>query len=213
MSEFLEPISKRIFALLFVNYESAFPDMKARKIFLGIRIPADVARRLAARMESWKTLPLRLTKERNLHVTVLFIGFRGDEDIATVVSRVAGICPTFEVFDIILDQIGFSPKESEPVGTGNMIWFMGEESAELLALSNRLEEALDIATAPRKSFRPHITLARVRREKWEALPEKPDMESSWRALIPVSSLVLFESVFSKAEGLHYEVLEEFPLGE
>lgn len=187
--------------------------MKARKIFLGVPIPKEVARRLAVRMEAWKTLPLRLTKERNLHVTVLFIGFRSDEDIATIAARVAEICPTIEAFDVTLDRIGFSPTDGDASERGNMVWFTGEESVELLALSNRLEVALDIATAPRKHFCPHITLARVRKEKWDALPEKPNMESAWRVSIPVSSLVLFESVFSKAEGLHYEVLEEFLLGE
>ena len=187
--------------------------MKARKIFLGIRIPAEVARRLATRMEKWKSLPFRLTKERNLHVTVLFLGFRGDEDIADIASRVAGVCADAEAFDVALDTIGFSRKEGDSSEEGNMLWFSGEESAELLLLANRLEEALDIATAPRKHFRPHITLARVRKEKWEALPEKPNMESSWRVSIPISSLMLFESTFSKAEGLHYEVLEEFPLGD
>jgi len=183
--------------------------MKARKIFLGIRIPREVAKRLGARMEAWKSLPLRLTKEVNLHVTVLFIGFRGDEDIATIAERVAKMCPDVEAFDLTLDRIELLPKEG--ANKESLLWFTGNESAELLDLSNRLEEALDIATAPKKSFRPHITLARVRKEKWEALAEKPHLESSWTVSIPVSSLVLFESVFSKEEGLHYEALEEFPL--
>ena len=122
--------------------------MKARKIFLGIRIPAEVARRLATRMEKWKSLPFRLTKERNLHVTVLFLGFRGDEDIADIASRVAGVCADAEAFDVALDTIGFSRKEGDSSEEGNMLWFSGEESAELLLLTNRLEEALDIATAP-----------------------------------------------------------------
>ncbi len=158
-------------------------------------------------MEPWKTLPLRLTKERNLHVSVLFAGFLSDEDVADTASRIAEACASVEMFDITLEKIGFSPKE------GNMIWFSGEESPELLDLSNRIEDALGISAAPRKSFRPHITLARVRREKWEKLSEKPNMESSWRVSIPVSSLVLLESVFSKEEGLHYETIEEFSLGE
>lgn len=187
--------------------------MKARKIFLGVRVPAEVARRLSVRMEKWTSLPFRLTKERNLHVTVLFLGFRGDEDIADIASRVAGVCADAEAFDVTLDTIGFSRKDGDSSEEGSMLWFSGEESAELLLLANRLEEALDMATAPRKHFRPHITLARIRKEKWEALREKPILASSWRVSIPVSSLTLFESTFSKSEGLHYEVLEEFPLGE
>lgn len=183
--------------------------MVARKIFLGFRIPKEVAKRLGKRMEVWESLPLRLTKEVNLHVTLLFIGFRYDEDIALIAERLRALVPSVSAFDISLDRIARMPLEGK--NARSLLWYTGPESEELLALSNRVREALDIEDAPRKSFRPHITLARVRRKHWDALPEEPDLEASWRSSIPVSSIVLFESVFSKSEGLRYEALEEFPL--
>lgn len=183
--------------------------MKARKIFLGVRIPKEVAKRLGKRLEAWSDLPLRLTKERNLHVTILFIGFRYDEDIVLVAERLRELAPHIEAFDLLFDRVALMPEEGK--NRHSLLWYTGPESAELLALFNRVREALDIEDVPRKSFRPHITLARVRKEKWDVLPEKPNLESSWTVSVPVSSLVLFESVFSKEEGLHYEALEEFPL--
>lgn len=185
--------------------------MKARKIFLGFRIPKGVAKRLGIRMEAWKGLPLRLTKEVNMHVTLLFIGFRYDEDIALVAERLRELVPSVGAFDLLFDRIALLPEEGK--NARSLLWYTGPESEELLALYNRVRKALDIEDAPRKSFRPHITLARVRRERWDALVEKPNLESSWTASVPASSLVLFESVFSKEEGLRYEALEEFPLGE
>lgn len=183
--------------------------MVARKIFLGFRIPREVAKRLGKRLESWDGLPLRLTKEPNLHITLLFIGFRYNEDIAFVAERLRALAPTVLAFDLLLDRIAHMPEDGK--NARSLLWYTGPESEELLALSNRVREALDIADAPRKSFRPHITLARVRRKHWDALPEKPNLEASWRSSVPVSSIVLFESVFSKAEGLRYEALEEFSL--
>lgn len=183
--------------------------MKARKIFLGVRIPKEVAKRLGKRMEVWKDLPLRLTKGANLHVTLLFIGFRYDEDIVLVAERLRELAPSIETFDLLFDRIALFPEEGK--NARSLLWYTGPESEELLALYNCVREVLDISDAPRKSFRPHITLARVRKEKWDALPEKPNLESSWTVSVPVSSLVLFESVFSKEEGLHYETLEEFLL--
>lgn len=183
--------------------------MKARKIFLGFRIPKEVAKRVGKRLEAWKDLPLRLTKEENLHVTLLFIGFRYDEDIALVAERLRELSPRIEEFDLFFDRIALLPEEGK--NARSLLWYTGPESTELLTLYNCVREALDIEDAPRKSFRPHITLARVRKEKWDALSEKPNLESSWATSIPISSILLFESVFSKEEGLRYEALEEFPL--
>ncbi len=185
--------------------------MKARKIFIGIRVPKEVAKRLGKRMEVWGNLPLRLTKEVNLHVTLLFVGFRNDEDIALVADRLRESAAGSTSFDVFFDRIALLPEEGK--NARSLLWYTGPESEELLMLSNRLREALDIGGAPLRHFRPHITLARVRREKWDTLPEseKPNLESKWTVSIPVSSLVLFESIFSKEDGLRYEALEEFPL--
>ncbi len=185
--------------------------MKARKIFLGIRIPKDVAKRLWTRIEPYASLPLRMTKEANFHVTLLFIGFRGDEDIALVVRQLESFCSTVEAFDVTLTDIKLMPEEGK--NARSMLWFVGDEDENLRMLHNGVREALDIAVAEKQSFRPHITLARVRKEKWSELETQPEVASSWRVSIPVSSIVLFESVFIKGTGLRYETLEEFPLGE
>lgn len=183
--------------------------MKARKIFVGFSIPQEIRKRLGKRLEGWKDLPLRRTKEKNLHVTLLFIGFRNDEDIAQIASRLRETVRSEEPFDIFFDRIARMPETGK--SARSLLWYFGPESEELLLLSNRIRVALDIGVRPRKHFRPHITLARIRKDMWGELSQKPDMESSWAASVPVSSLILFESIFSKEDGLSYEALEEFPL--
>lgn len=184
--------------------------MKKRKVFFGVPIPPKVARRIAAHMEAWEDWPLRTIRERNLHVTVLFVGFRTDDDIAELVNGAEEACRTVEPFDILLDQTIFAPEEGKHAGS--MIWFTGGASEELLKLRNALESSLGILTSEKKQFRPHITLARIRRTKWDELPEKPTPKPLRSVSFPINSLVLFESTFQKGTGLIYEMIEEFPLG-
>lgn len=161
-------------------------------------------------MEPWKDLPLHLTKEANLHITLLFIGFRYDDDIVFVAEQLRKLAPTIEPFELLFNKIALMPEAGK--NAKSLLWYTGDENIELLNLYNHVREALDIEDVPKKSFRPHSTLARVRRKKWQALSEKPNLESSWTTSVPISSVILFESVFSKENGLQYEILEEFPFG-
>lgn len=184
--------------------------MKARKIFLGFQVPSNITKRLEKRMEPWKHLPIHRTKEANLHITLLFIGFRYDDDVVFVTERLRELAPTIEPFELLFDRIALMPESGK--NAGSLLWYTGKENAELLNFYNHVCEALNISDTPKKSFRPHITLARIRRKKWQNLPEKPNIESLWTASVPISNIILFESIFSKEKGLQYDVLEEFPFG-
>lgn len=184
--------------------------MKKRKVFFGVSVPPKVARRIAGHMEAWSDWPLRPVRERNLHVTALFIGFRTDDDIAELVAGAQEACQMVEPFDILLDQTVFAPEEAKHAQS--MIWFAGGASKEFLALRNALEASIGTLTTEKKQFRPHVTLARIRRTKWDELPEKPTLTPLRSVSFPVSSFTLFESTFRKGVGLVYEVIEEFPLG-
>lgn len=184
--------------------------MKKRKVFFGIPVPPKVARRIAEHGEAWSEWPLRTVRERNLHVTVLFIGFRTDDDIAELVAGGEEACQSVEPFDILLDQTIFAPEEGKHAQS--MIWFTGRESDELLKLRNALEASIGTLTTEKKQFRPHVTLARIRRTKWNELSEKPTLSPLRSVSFPISHLTLFESTFQKGVGLVYESIEEFPLG-
>ena len=182
--------------------------MERRKIFFGFPIPENVSKRLEEKMHSSISEGLRMTKRRNLHITVLPIGFRTDEDIVRITEAIRTTCASFEPFELSFDRIAPLPESGK--GVRHFLWYTGPESEELLLFYNRLREALNIHDAPKKHFAPHITLARIDHEKRRSLQEKSALELSWSVVISVSGLTLFESVFTKEEGLRYEPLETFP---
>lgn len=183
--------------------------MKQRKIFLGIQVPGQVAKRLAQRAEKWKGLPLRMTKPDNYHVTLLFLGYVLDESVADTCFRVEEAVQGIESFDIMLDHIELSPEQGKGA---QVLWLTGEPSDELRQLREAMEKALGMFTVEKKSFRPHVTLGRVRKTHWEKLSEFPVIEENLRLAIPVDSVTVFESVFEKGRGLVYEPLGEYLLG-
>jgi 2'-5' RNA ligase len=183
--------------------------MKQRKIFLGISIPKQVAKRLAQRTEKWRHLPLRMTKEDNYHVTLLFLGYVLDESVVDTCMAVEEAVRGTEPFDVFLDKIELAPEQGKDA---RMLWLTGEASEELRVLYQNLEKALGMFSAEKKSFRPHVTLARVRKTHWEKLPEYPVIDESLAISIPVDGVTVFESVFVKGKGLVYEPLGEYFFG-
>lgn len=182
--------------------------MKQRKIFLGVSIPHDVAKRLARRMEKWQDLPFRFTKEGNMHITLLFLGHVLDESVAKICLQVEAVCAETPAFDVDLNTITLVPEQGK---NAKQLWFMGEANEELKQLRVALEKELDMFSTEKKAFRPHVTLGRVRKELWQELEEIPEMHEEFSVFLPIDSVIVYESAFQKGEGLKYEVLAECPL--
>ena len=183
--------------------------MKQKKIFLGIHVSPAVAKRLAQRVEKWLDLPMRFTKRENYHVTLLFLGYVLDESVVDTCQSVEEAVRGIEPFELFLDRITLMPEQGREA---RMLWLTGEASEDLRILNQKLEQALGMFSAEKKSFRPHVTLARVRATHWEKLVEHPVVDEPASISIPVDSVTVFESVFRKGEGLLYESLGEYPLG-
>jgi 2'-5' RNA ligase len=182
--------------------------MKQRKLFLGVSIPRDVAKRLARKMEPWQDLPFRFTKEGNMHITLLFLGHVLDESVAKICLQVEDVCRAIHAFDVDLDTITLVPEQGREA---KQLWYMGEANEELKQLRVTLEKELGMFSAEKKVFRPHITLGRVRQNLWQELEHIPEMKEALSVFLPIDSVIVYESIFQKGEGLVYEVLAECPL--
>jgi 2'-5' RNA ligase len=182
--------------------------MKQRKIFLGVSIPRDVSKRLARIMEKWQDLPFRFTKEGNMHITLLFLGHVLDESVAKTCLQVEEVCRNIHAFDVDLNTITLVPEQGREA---KQLWFTGEANEELKQLRTALEKELGMFSAEKKVFRPHITLGRVRQNLWQELPQFPEMKEDFSVFLPIDSVIVYESIFQKEEGLVYEVLAECPL--
>ncbi len=184
--------------------------MNERRLFFAVPISDPVRKRLVREMRNWEGLPLIPERPEFLHVTVLFLGYVPDEDVAEISDIAAGICAAHEPFEIAFSGIELRPDTDEP----KMLWLAGEESEELRNLHNDFACELSEGISGSRHFRPHITLAKVKKNAFLKLPEAERERIAKPLLLsePVSSVVLFESIGTGPKR-EYLPMEEFVLGE
>ncbi|HRZ95769.1 MAG TPA: RNA 2',3'-cyclic phosphodiesterase [Candidatus Moranbacteria bacterium] len=177
-----------------------------RKIFISINIPNKAKKRLVSAVEKWQDLPVKWTKESNLHITLFFLGYIDDESAAEVCSKVREIAENEDIFDLNMEKIELAPSADDP----QMIWLIGEPSEELRKIHEKVEKALGMFKAERKIFRPHITLGRLRKHKWESLKEKPGISEKFQLIVPVESIDVMASDFGDGQN-EYSLIESCQL--
>ena len=167
------------------------------RLFLAIRPPQPVRDLLVDAME--ETPSFRWLEEAQLHLTLRFIGEVERpiaEDLADLLSRVH--MPAFE-----LRIRGVGRFEQHNSGT---LWARIEPKAPLSSLATKLDRVCQEIglEAERRTFHPHITLARWKgrrgHEVQRFLERRRDLCSE---TFPVSAFILFESRLSR-HGAHYE---------
>ncbi len=187
--------------------------MKKRRIFLAINLPDSVKKKLLEFQREWADLPVRWTKEINLHITLVFIGYVSDEEMLEVCRLAREAAQKYQPFEIKLKRICLGP----PNRPARMIWLEGERNPTLAQLKNDLENALLDSVSSgynrreERAFQVHITLARVRQPEWQYLSVKPKIDKEISLVFPVTSIEVMESHLSR-EGPDYAILELVELG-
>jgi len=178
--------------------------MQKKKIFIEIPIPGVLKKRLAQKYSEWDGLPIKWMKEENLHITVSFIGYVDESVIPDICRKVSDALQNFEAFEIFFDEIGLGPDIKNP----QTVNLTGKPSEELGRLNEVVEQALEMHPQKHKEFRPHVTLGRIRKLKWEELSQKPNISEKINLAMTVDSVSIMES---KGGGAEYVSLEECPL--
>lgn len=178
--------------------------MQKKKIFIEIAVPEPLRRRLVQKTVQWQNLPIKWMKEENLHLTVSFIGYVDESVIPDICRKINEVVSDFESFEIVFNNIELGPDASNP----RTVWLSGEPSLELGKLNEMIEQALGMRPQKHKEYRPHITLGRIRKIKWDELSEKPNIDEKFNVAITVDSVSVMES---KGGGAEYVSLEECAL--
>lgn len=183
--------------------------MNEKNVFIGVSLCDRSQKRLSRAMEGWETLPMFISRPEFLHVNIFSFGFILPEDLPRIAEGAREICVSIDAFDMPFEEIHLSPDPLAP----KAILLSGEESPSLLLLRNAFEKCFAEKKAENKQFRPRVSLARIRKEKWNALPEgeKPNFPQSISIVESVSSITLFEST-REGGGRQYIPIEEYPLG-
>lgn len=186
--------------------------LKRRRIFLAINLPDQVKKKLLSFQRDWSTLPVRWTRDQNLHITLIFIGYVDDEQMLDICQLTRQITKKSPCFEITLNKICFGP----PNRPARMIWAMGEKDPVLSQLKKDLEEKLFNSESSgydqRQAYpyRPHITLARIRQDQWRSLPDIPKIDKDISLTFSVDSIEVMQSRLSRS-GADYAVLESVEL--
>lgn len=179
--------------------------MKKHRVFMAINLPAQIKKKLLEFQRQWADLPVRWTKEMNLHITLVFLGYIDDEEILEICRLTKEVVKKHQPFEIKLKRICLGPPDRPP----RMIWIEGEKNSFLAQLRNDLEEKL-LNYRENRPFQVHITLARIRQEEWRQLPNKPKIEEEISLVFPVVSIDIMESYLS-SKGPDYIILESVEL--
>jgi 2'-5' RNA ligase len=174
------------------------------RLFVAIRPPEDIRDLLIDAMGD--SPELRWVQDENLHLTLRFIGEverpLGD-DIAIALSRIRS-----GPFELRLSGVGIFEQRN-----GGALWAGVQPKEPVAALAAKVEHACVAAglEPERRTFHPHVTLARWNRR--EAKAAQAFLERN-RALaseaFAVDRFILYESRLSR-HGAYYEEVADYAL--
>lgn len=157
-------------------------------------------------MEAWPKEAVLFTAPENLQVTLFFLGFVREENVAEVCARVSSVCRDIESFE--LEFSGMKLMESEE--TPKMIWLTGEPSEALRLILESIEKEFSAFITEKKIYRPHVTLAKIKKSKWLKLVEKPVIKEKLFMVESIDTIAVFESLSLDGKR-RYEQIDTFPL--
>ncbi|HLC95331.1 MAG TPA: RNA 2',3'-cyclic phosphodiesterase [Patescibacteria group bacterium] len=177
-----------------------------RRLFVGIPLSASFRKRLVEEMRGWPKEAILTTTPENLHITIFFLGFVREENIASMCAKVGEVCQNMESFELVFHNMQWVENSETP----KMIWLVGEASDPLRRLRESIEKQFSAFIVEKKVYRPHITLAKIKKSKWLKLLDKPLLKE--HLLLPeyVDTVCVFESLSLDGKR-RYEPIETFVL--
>lgn len=179
---------------------------KTRRLFVGIPLSSQLRKRLIQEMILWPKEAVLRTMEENLHVTLFFLGFIQEEEVGEICTRVGEVCKDIESFELQFTGIKLMESEESP----KMIWLTGEASDELRIVLEKIEKAFSSFVSEKKVYRPHVTLAKIKKSKWLKLEKKPGLKEKVSLMETVENIAVFESLSLDGKR-RYEAIDTFPL--
>lgn len=145
-----------------------------------------------------------------MHLTLKFIGGLDETELHPLTEALGEIGSRIPPFTLRSEDLGAFPSMRSP----RTLWLGMENSAELRALKEAIEEALFTRGFNRdeKDFTPHLTLCRIRsRKDSRALaPAATAIKVEKKVAFVVNAFVLYKSILGPG-GARHSVIREFPL--
>ena len=174
---------------------------------LFVAVPLTDAHKAAIRpyQRVYRNKNVRFVPEENLHLTLHFIGEVPGETLPLLLDKLSLAAAGQQPFTLTFLETAPGPKPGHP----RLIWTRFEEHPAFAALSTAICQALEAAPGAYGKFIPHITIARLRKDRGP-LPHLPVLQDPVIPDLEVNAFALWQS---KLQSPHpaYSILAEFPL--
>jgi len=188
--------------------------MEGIRSFIAIEVPQTLQARMEELQRELKRTEadVKWVRPGGIHLTLKFLGSIGLEDIEKLSLAITPVVAAWVPFEVKIFSLGCFPSTRNP----RVIWLgVDRGGAEVLSLQKAIEnKAAEAGFLPEpKSFKPHLTVGRVRSAKGmnpliQAMEKHRDAEiGSFR----VSEVHLFQSEL-KPSGAVYTKLRAFLMG-
>jgi len=181
------------------------------RLFVAIDLPDDHKVRLAGLRD--EAVPGRWTRSEQYHLTLRFIGEVDEEHAAEIEHALTDVHAG--AFSLRGRGLGVFPSMRKP----RVVFAALDPAPALMDLQDKIEQTCRTLglDAEKKPFRPHVTLARLRRANPRTVRAfLRTHESFTLAPFPVAHYVLYESILRPEGALHRKravlTLSETPPG-
>jgi 2'-5' RNA ligase len=136
------------------------------------------------------------TRPDNIHLTLKFFGNVEEANVSLISAATARVIEEFSPIHIEVGQTGVFPRPSRP----QVLWIgVNDPSGALATLQRRLEEEFALEGFPKedRAFRPHLTIARIRKPNNASRLADSHLRMEFASLeVTFNELVLFRSELS-----------------
>jgi 2'-5' RNA ligase len=136
------------------------------RLFIAVEIPDEIKKNIVELINELKKVEasIKWVEEKNLHITLKFLGSVEDKDLEKLISMVSKTVEDFGGFKVNFSGMGTFPEGKAP----RVVWVGTTEGGEtLVKLADGLENSLSPAgfRSEQRAFKPHLTIGRIKEKK------------------------------------------------
>jgi 2'-5' RNA ligase len=145
------------------------------------------------------------SRPENIHLTMKFFGNVDQARVASISEAAARVVKEFSLLEFEVGKTGVFPRPSRP----QVLWIgVNDSSGALAKLQQRLEDEFALEGFPKenRAFRPHLTIARIRRPQNADRLAQIHLASEFSVVaVRFDELILFRSELS-SKGSKYTAI-------
>lgn len=182
-----------------------------KRLFLAIQLPEEIIDAFAELIRSCQKADsspgIRWTPRENLHITVYFLGYVDESNVAVIIEKTRAALANFKSLELEFKQIEFAP----PNRPARMIWavFDGRQYKLLVDIIYEALKSFSVRDFRGKEEIAHVTLARFNSPSFARTMrlKQPDIKNK---IFKVNSIDVMESRLSP-KGPTYKVVSSLEI--